>query len=258
MLFFQKIQAPPKEKKLVKVVNEIQKIKETKTKTFTIDAVLVKKGTIPLKVNDKFEQLSYTITNGSLQFHSAVMDKEALSIIIAVTCPETSTFDLILPRSIIDSKIGDADDDFFVLADFEELEFSEKTTSKDRTLTFSLPTGVEEIEIIGTQLLGISYAGITKPQNIVQILENSGTPHGGKYLEPEVLTVEVGDKVRWENNDSAAHTVTSGTPSDGPNGVFDSNFVMSGNNFELAFNKKGTYNYFCMVHPWKTGKIIVD
>jgi len=33
---------------------------------------------------------------------------------------------------------------------------------------------------------------------------------------------------------------------------------MSGNNFEVAFNEKGTYNYFWMVFPWKTGKIIVE
>jgi len=252
------IKSPPKDKKLVKVVNEILKIKETKTKTFTIDAVLVKKGEIQLKVNDKFEQLSYTITNGPLQFHSAEMDKEALSIIIEVTCPERSTFDLTLPRSIIDSKIDTEDDVFFVLADAAEIKFSEKASSKDRILTLTIPAGVEEIEIIGTQLLGISYAGITKPQNTVQILENSGVPHEGKYLEPEVLTVKVGDEVRWENNDSVAHTVTSGNSDEGPDGRFDSSLFMSGNNFEVTFNDKGTYNYFCMIHPWKTGKILVE
>ena len=76
------------------------------------------------------------------------------------------------------------------------------------------------------------------------------------YL-PYETTVSVGTTVTWSNDDTAAHTVTSGTTSDGPDGLFDSSIFMSGTNFEFTFDESGTYDYFCIVHPWMTGKVIV-
>jgi plastocyanin len=62
----------------------------------------------------------------------------------------------------------------------------------------------------------------------------------------------------WNNIDSAAHTVTSGNVADGHDGMFDSSLFMSGLTFEFTFNEAGTFDYFCMVHPWMTGKVIVN
>lgn len=76
------------------------------------------------------------------------------------------------------------------------------------------------------------------------------------YL-PYSLEINVGDTVMWSNDDTAAHTVTSGTP-DGIDGVFDSGLFMSGNTFGYTFDKAGTYPYFCMVHPWMIGQIGVN
>jgi len=75
---------------------------------------------------------------------------------------------------------------------------------------------------------------------------------------PAEVTVSVGDTVTWSNDDSAAHTVTSGTPSDGPDGTFDSSLFMAGTTFSYTFDKAGEYNYFCMVHPWMIGKVQVN
>jgi len=77
------------------------------------------------------------------------------------------------------------------------------------------------------------------------------------YLPYEV-TIAVGATVTWSNDDAAAHTVTSGTPADGPDGIFDSGLFMSGGTFEFTFEETGTYDYFCMVHPWMTGIIHVE
>ena len=77
------------------------------------------------------------------------------------------------------------------------------------------------------------------------------------YL-PYEATVAVGATVTWSNDDTAAHTVTSGTVDGGPDGVFDSSLFMSGATFEFTFNDAGTYDYFCMVHPWMIGIIHVD
>ena len=75
---------------------------------------------------------------------------------------------------------------------------------------------------------------------------------------PAEVTVNVGETVTWSNDDSAAHTVTSGTPTGGPDGTFDSSLFMADTTFSYTFDNAGEYNYFCMVHPWMTGKIQVN
>ena len=40
--------------------------------------------------------------------------------------------------------------------------------------------------------------------------------------------VDVGGEVTWTNDDTAAHTVTSGSAADGPDGLFDSSLFMAG------------------------------
>ncbi|MDH3386118.1 MAG: hypothetical protein OEL77_08920, partial [Nitrosopumilus sp.] len=47
------------------------------------------------------------------------------------------------------------------------------------------------------------------------------------YLPPSV-TIKKGDTVEWTNSDTAAHTVTGGSPADGPSGVFDSSLILGG------------------------------
>ncbi len=95
----------------------------------------------------------------------------------------------------------------------------------------------------------------------IEIPEGSGAPGCDETNEcyiPYSLTIRVGDTVSWNNVDTAAHTVTSGTLEGGTDGVFDSSLFMSGNTFEFTFENAGTYPYFCMVHPWMIGEIIVN
>ena len=95
----------------------------------------------------------------------------------------------------------------------------------------------------------------------VSISEGASSPgceaDNSCFVESDA-TVSTGGTVTWTNNDSAAHTVTSGTPTDGPDGVFDSSIIMAGKTFEFTFDKAGEYNYFCVVHPWMTGKVTVE
>jgi plastocyanin len=76
-------------------------------------------------------------------------------------------------------------------------------------------------------------------------------------FSPYEVTISTGESVTWSNDDSAAHTVTSGSPSAGVTGVFDSGLFMAGATFEHTFDEAGTFDYFCMVHPWMSGKVIV-
>ena len=75
---------------------------------------------------------------------------------------------------------------------------------------------------------------------------------------PSPVTIPVGGTVTWENNDTAAHTSTAGSAVDGPSGVFDSSLIMAGSSFSHTFDSAGTYDYFCMVHPWMSGTVIVE
>ncbi len=75
---------------------------------------------------------------------------------------------------------------------------------------------------------------------------------------PYEITVNVGDEVVWSNDDTAAHTVTGGSATDGPSGVFDSSLFMAGTTFSFQFNEEGEFPYFCMVHPWMEGIVKVQ
>ncbi|MBT7252670.1 MAG: hypothetical protein HN875_02915, partial [Candidatus Nitrosopelagicus sp.] len=76
------------------------------------------------------------------------------------------------------------------------------------------------------------------------------------YLPYQFSTV-VGNTVEWYNADSAIHTVTSGTANDGLTGIFNSDMLESGKSFYHTFDKNGTFDYFCMIHPWMGGIVSV-
>ena len=79
---------------------------------------------------------------------------------------------------------------------------------------------------------------------------------------PMVATVDVGGVVTMTNSDpTGVHTFTSGTvdgftPS--PDGAFDTGVLMSGDAFEWSPTEAGTYPYYCMLHTWMIGEIIVQ
>jgi len=76
------------------------------------------------------------------------------------------------------------------------------------------------------------------------------------YL-PYSVSIKEHSSVTWTNDDMAVHTATSGMPSDGPNGIFDSGLISPGDTYTNQFNEEGTFDYYCIAHPWMTGKVIV-
>ena len=76
---------------------------------------------------------------------------------------------------------------------------------------------------------------------------------------PYNAALDPGGEAMWHNIDTAAHTVTSGTISDDDVGaIFDSSLVAPAGMFSYKFEEAGTYDYFCMVHPWMTGIVTVS
>jgi plastocyanin len=105
-------------------------------------------------------------------------------------------------------------------------------------------------------------AAAAVPQtHIVETAMGSGAPgcetSNACYL-PQDITISTGDTVQWDNVDTAAHTVSGGSPANGPSGVFDSSLLMAGGDYSFTFDDAGNYDYFCMVHPWMVGSVTVN
>lgn len=79
----------------------------------------------------------------------------------------------------------------------------------------------------------------------------------GCYI-PKEATVDVGGTVIFSNTDTAAHTFTAGTAAEGPSGEFDSSLVMIGDSYKWTPTTAGEVPYYCMVHPWMVGLIVVQ
>ncbi|MBL7001761.1 MAG: PEFG-CTERM sorting domain-containing protein [Nitrosopumilus sp.] len=77
---------------------------------------------------------------------------------------------------------------------------------------------------------------------------------------PTTATVDVGGVVIMSNTDTAAHTFTSGdlADSDSVGNLFDTSLLMAGGSYEYSPDTVGEIPYFCMVHPWMQGVIIVQ
>jgi len=82
---------------------------------------------------------------------------------------------------------------------------------------------------------------------------------------PATVTIDVGGEVTWTNDDASPHTVTAGDLNVDANTVglnlpngFDSGMLMKGQTFTHKFEVDGEFPYFCMVHPWMTGMVVVE
>ena len=111
-------------------------------------------------VSTDIDSVSYDIeyTGNNVVLKSATADLDFISLIFEteVTGSEGDV-SITLQRDFFDAKIGYSDDDFFILSDGDEIEFEETKDDTSRTLSFSLSTGTEEIEIIGTILANNSF-----------------------------------------------------------------------------------------------------
>lgn len=69
--------------------------------------------------------------------------------------------------------------------------------------------------------------------------------------DPEPVTVQVGGKVIWQNEDTAPHTATA------DDGSFDTGTLEKGKLKSETFKQAGTYTYFCQIHPTMHGTVEV-
>ena len=78
---------------------------------------------------------------------------------------------------------------------------------------------------------------------------------------PTTVTIAAGGHVEWINTDTMAHVVASGNLTDDDAGsLFNSGMIMGNGagSYSHTFEDAGEYPYFCMVHPWMVGAVIVE
>ncbi len=74
---------------------------------------------------------------------------------------------------------------------------------------------------------------------------------------PSISTVKQGQTLTWKNEDVAFHTVTSGFYGN-PTPLFDSGHLDPEQKFSVTFGDMGSFDYFCTLHPWMAGKVLVE
>ena len=74
---------------------------------------------------------------------------------------------------------------------------------------------------------------------------------------PSNTIITAGSEVTWINEDKFPHTVTSANQSNGYDHKFNSGIITLNQSYFYVFSVPGMYQYYCPVHPWMSGQIIV-
>lgn len=112
-------------------------------------------------------------------------------------------------------------------------------------------------------LLNTGFAFAEPENNLeVKILKDSSNQDLKIKFFPEILPINPGNTITWRNDDSVAHSITSGLPT---YMNYSGTFFKTGS---IAPSKSATiktanltnfaYYYFCEIHPWLTGKIVLS
>ena len=122
------------------------------------------------------------------------------------------------------------------------------------------------ITIVAVAMIGMIVPSFANHSEVTIVtVDESGFSqacvNSGCYT-PVTAIVDVGGVVTMTNTDpTGVHTFTSGTV-DGfaplPDLVFDSSVLRSGNSFEWIPTQAGEQPYYCMLHTWMIGTIIVQ
>jgi len=196
------------------------------------------------------------------------MDKAGIGIAIGITV-------IAVAFTAAASQMGGFDSPFMVAPVSKEstpsdpfADIAEKTKQREQAIEEQMKMLAKEVPSFEEEAVTVSTPRIedvpemTGPMTVqVSLPSGSSVPGCEEILEcyvPTSVSINTGDTISWSNDDTAAHTVTSGTPAGGPDGVFDSSLFMAGATFDVTFDNSGSYDYFCMVHPWMVANVQVN
>ena len=102
---------------------------------------------------------------------------------------------------------------------------------------------------------------VEAPKEATKIIipDGAAIPEDGKiYYDPETINISMGTTIEWVNEDAAMHTATSGSPTNGADGTFDSQILNINDTYQFTFADAGNYDYYCILHPWMIGTVNVE
>lgn len=118
-------------------------------------------GTIPVDVSGTTYNIDFEADDVTINAISADLDFISILLEVEVT-GAPGVLEITFDREYFDSTFEGSDEPYIILADGDEPIFEEtETTSETRTLRIELPTGTEEVEVIGSQLLDGTFGEIT-------------------------------------------------------------------------------------------------
>ena len=113
--------------------------------------------TISTEIDNTLYEIQYSSNNVILKSVTADISSGWQSLIFETEILDSDgEITITFERDFFDARFENADDPFFILVDQDEVKYEETKNDKVRILTFSLSSGTEEIEIIGTYLAGYS------------------------------------------------------------------------------------------------------
>ena len=157
-------------------------------------------------VSTEIDNTNYDIvyTGNNVVLKSATADLDFISLIFETEVSDSDgDVTITFQREFFDAKLGYSDDDFFILSDGDEIEFTEVKTDESRTLSFSLSAGTEEIEIIGTILANNSFL-IEQEQQDAEAAAKAQAESDAKNSEEEKIENMMntcGDGTVYENGE---------------------------------------------------------
>jgi len=86
----------------------------------------------------------------------------------------------------------------------------------------------------------------------VSIVNGAWQVNTTESYHPTIIQVNTGTTVTWTNDDTIIHTVTD------IDKRFDSDLIQPGAGWQYTFYNEGKYNYYCTIHPWMKGLVIVS
>ena len=156
---------------------------------FTIlSTVFVYAETISVDVDSTSFDVQYTAVGMTVT--GIESDTESASLIFSVDVTDPiGILNVELERSFFDSIYDDADDLFFILADGDEAISEEiQTTSQSRSLIITVPSGTEDLEIIGSAFNNSVEEPIVEEPIVENILNNECGP--GTVLEDDICILD--------------------------------------------------------------------
>ena len=104
------------------------------------------------------------------------------------------------------------------------------------------------------------YLNVFAQESEVSIAPGAGDPNNLETFVPPQISLSSRSTISWTNGDSITHTVTAEGNPEIANGEapFDSGPISPGYTWDKTFNSPAQFDYHCLIHPFMTGKVVIN